>query len=54
MFDEAQDMKNRIHRLEDNLLRCKNFQEQVRMSNVLLGYRKHLQTIILKQQKNFY
>lgn len=54
MFDEVQDMKKRIHRLEDNLLRCKNFQEQVRMSNVLLGYRKHLQTIIWKQRDVFY
>lgn len=54
MFDEVQDLKNRIHRLEDNLLRCKNFQEQIRMSNILIHYRKKLQTLMWKQQGVFY
>ncbi len=53
MVNEEQDMRCRIHRLEDNLLRCKNFQEQIRMRNVLLGYRKALQTIILNKQRIF-
>lgn len=45
------DMRCRIHRLEDNLLRCKNFNEQIRMSRVLVGYRKHLNELILEEQK---
>ena len=50
MTDEVKDMKSRIHRLEDNMLRCKDFQEQIQIRYVLLGYRKHLQELILKSQ----
>ena len=52
MIDDERDLTNRIHRLEDNLLRCKNFQEQVRMSQVLNGYRRKLQSIIWENQKS--
>ncbi len=53
MTNEMKDMNNRIYRLEDNLLRCKDFQEQIRMSFVLRGYRKHLQELIQNKQKVF-
>lgn len=53
MSDEERDMRNKIHKLEDVLLRSKDFQEQLRIHYVLNGYRKHLQTIMLKSNKCF-
>lgn len=53
MLDKEMDMRCRIHRLEDKLLRSKNFQEQVRISEILIGYRKHLQNIIWENQNSF-
>lgn len=52
MSNDEKNMRSRIHRLEDDLFRCKNFQEQVRMSQVLNGYRRKLQSIIWENQKN--
>lgn len=54
MIDEEFDMRCRIHRLEDKLLRSKSFQDQIRMHEILLGYRKRLQSIIWEKQNSFY
>lgn len=52
MMNEIMDLENRICRLEDNMLRCKDFNEQLRMSYVLRHYRNKLQTLMLAMQKN--
>lgn len=52
MTNDERDMRNRICRLEDNLLRCGDFQEQIRMRQVLNGYRRKLQSIIWENQKS--
>ena len=53
MSDEVRDLRNRIHRLEDNLLRCKDFQEQFRMHQVLNVYRKQLQRKMFEGSESF-
>lgn len=51
MCTEEFDMTCRIHRLEDVLLRSKDFNEQLRIRNVLNGYRKKLQEMVNQTKK---
>lgn len=51
MTSEIHDMRCQIHRLEDKLLRSSNFQEQLRLSDVLRTYRKNLQEIIWEDRR---
>lgn len=48
---EEQDIKNKIHRLEYNLLRCKDFNEQLRIHYVLQEFNKQLSAIRMASQK---
>lgn len=50
-MDEEYDLKNRIKRLEDNMLRTKDFTEQLRIREVLMHYRRQLALIIQRNQR---
>ncbi len=52
MKTEEHDLICRIHRLEDKLLRSKNFNTQLELQQVLMNYRKRLQTLQWKIQKS--
>lgn len=47
---EEHDMMCRIHRLEDKMLRSKNFQEQLSIRSVLMKYRAQLQKLQWERQ----
>lgn len=47
---EEQDLKNPIHRLEDKLLRCKRFDEQLQLHYVIQGYNKKLSAVIYRKE----
>lgn len=48
---EEHDMICRIHRLEDKMLRSKDFQEQLSIRSVLMRYRAQLQKLQWDRQK---
>lgn len=49
MCTEIRDIRRKIDRLEDDLLRSKDFQEQLKIRDILYGYRKKLQNLMYKQ-----
>lgn len=52
MTTEEYDLICRIHRLEDKLLRSNNFNTQIELQQILMNYRKRLQTLQWKIQKS--
>ena len=46
MSEEERDMRKRIHRMEDKLLRSKNYNEQLQIHYVLDSFRKELARIM--------
>lgn len=52
MRSEELDMECKIHRLEDKLLRSKNFDEQMELRSVLTTYRKQLQSLQWKKSRD--
>lgn len=50
MYNEEHDLICKIHRLEDKLLRCKDYREQERMVQVLRKWRMDLQKLQFKNK----
>ena len=50
-FDEEHDLKCKIHRFEDKLLRSKNYAEQEKLRSLLMKMRADLQKIQWKKSE---
>lgn len=51
-MNEIFDMECKIHRMEDKLLRSKNFDEQIQMRSILQVWRMKLQKMKWKEVSN--